>query len=202
MNESFITLLEICFFFLIWERNNVIFHTKHKYKRSVYKCTERKTTYYWNELDEKLINFYQRKESCHETIHVHEQQLQRNNKTALIKHDTCILKSFVSVSTKKVLFLCCGKTNYVMFCYRDFLGGWEKLHRENEKSVVFPESRYVTYTYFGPDFSTRRWNFPTRWLDFFLIGEKLLLSFSPMCFCQRSKFRFRGITLVISIEHN
>ena len=102
-----------------------------------------KTTYYWNELDEKLINFYQRKESCHETIHVHEQQLQRNNKTALIKHDTCILKSFVSVSTKKVLFLCWRKTNYVMFCYRDFLGGWEKLHRENERSVVFPESRYV-----------------------------------------------------------
>ena len=110
----------------------------------------------------------------------------------------------VCIGINKKKFCFCAEEKQTMSCFVIviFWCGWEKLHRENEKSVVFPESRYVTYTYFGPDFSTRRWNFPTRWLDFFLIGEKLLLSFSPMCFCQRSKFRFRGITLVISIEHN
>ena len=59
----------------------------------------------------------------------------------LIKPDTCILKSHLSVTTKKKSLVFLLKTKKLSF-YGDFLGKLGKIYRENEKSSVFPESRY------------------------------------------------------------
>ena len=59
-----------------------------------------------------------------------------------------------------------------MSFYGDFLGKLGKIYRENEKSSVFPESRYFNSNRLGLDFSTRR-------SDFLLMVEKLLLPFFP-----------------------
>ena len=58
----------------------------------------------------------------------------QEQKTVFIKHDTFVLKSFLIVLAKKVLFLFLEKKfsflGYVTVWYREFLARWEKLHHE------------------------------------------------------------------------
>ena len=57
--------------------------------------------------------------AIHKVIHMHLQQ----QKTVLIKDDICIMKLFLMVLAKKVLFLCLGKRNYMTHFFAVVVSG-------------------------------------------------------------------------------
>ena len=98
-------------------------------------------------------NFYFSSSSCDLFLPV--LMYMREQKTVFIRHDTSVLKSFLIISAKKVLFLFLEKKfsflGYVMVWYREFLARWEKLHREKWIMDSFPESQYINL---NPDYET------------------------------------------------
>ena len=61
-----------------------------------------------------------------------------SNKTVIIKHDTCILKLFLTAAKKTVSLFRNKKLYYTLASI--FLTTWENLHQKIKKWIVFPES--------------------------------------------------------------
>ena len=60
-----------------------------------------------------------------------------SNKTVIIKHDTCILKLFLTAAKKTVSLFRNKKLYYTSASI--FLTTWENLHQKIKKWIVFPE---------------------------------------------------------------